>query len=108
MFRHRQQDESPLYAASRAGHADVVLILIEAGASIDQACYVSVSHCCSVTAYTSNSCTNLHYYYCPRIIMIIQRGVTSLGVACEKDHTEVARLLIEAGASIDHEDLVRT
>ena len=34
-------------------------------------------------------------------------GFTALGIACQEGHLDVSRLLIERGASIDHQNKVR-
>ena len=34
-------------------------------------------------------------------------GFTALGTACQQGHTEVARLLIEKGATVDYQNKVR-
>ena len=86
---------SPLYVASQKRRLQIVQLLIEYGALVNQANTVS--------------CVSLPYYYNNNIIFLQSgQGDTALIVACYNGYSDIARILLDHGATIDYNNRVRS
>ena len=98
-------DRTPLYMACRGGHTETAQLLLEAGASVDQA--------------KANGVTALHvachFGHTEVVRLLLDAGAaveqdsndgTCLFISCRQGHDKVVRLLLDAGASTSFADPV--
>uniref|UniRef100_A0A8C9N2Y0 Ankyrin repeat and KH domain containing 1 n=1 Tax=Serinus canaria TaxID=9135 RepID=A0A8C9N2Y0_SERCA len=75
---------TPLMEAAQEGHLELVKYLLAAGMCSQQELYLAYLPCSNVHATTAT-------------------GDTALTYACENGHTDVADVLLQAGADLEHE-----
>ncbi|KAK4161256.1 ankyrin repeat-containing domain protein [Cladorrhinum sp. PSN259] len=90
-LEHRDTDSNatPLWVASKAGHGDIVRLLLNAGADA------------STRAIHVYRGFWRHKWIRARIHADAQTTLSALWVACYNMHTEIARMLIQAGADVN-------
>ena len=103
-----QDGTTPLQLASQSGHKEVIELLINNGADVDEADRVTYQllMCgeCMVTCMQNALHTILGSG--SDVFTCLQKGITSLHLASFNGHKEVVGLLLDRGASVDKADKV--
>uniref|UniRef100_A0A8C2M6S7 Ankyrin repeat and KH domain containing 1 n=1 Tax=Cricetulus griseus TaxID=10029 RepID=A0A8C2M6S7_CRIGR len=89
---HNENGHTPLMEAASAGHVEVARVLLDHGAGIN-------TH----SNEFKESALTLACYKGANVHATTATGDTALTYACENGHTDVADVLLQAGAHLEHE-----
>jgi ankyrin repeat protein len=96
------QGRTALFLASREGHADVVVVLLNKGASVDLARKEDDATPMYVAAQRGHTDVVAVLVEAEADVDLARKnGSTALFVACQKGHTDVVTLLLEYKAQVD-------
>ena len=101
MNPNASNDGWPLYIASNAGHAEVVTLLLEAGANVNA---VNKDGCTALTGASIQGQTQVVKLLLTagaNVNTIGPAGFTAITLAADKGHAKVVKLLLEAGANVN-------
>ena len=108
-----QYGDTAVTLAASEGRSDIVDLLLKCGAHKehenevrhgDECAIVCLCTMCSVMLHL---CTHLQQnVVCLRTFFCAQHGGTALTLAANRGHSEVVKLLLNCGASIEHENKV--